>query len=86
MATDYLGECDIDRSQAVALELWNTNRILQPRLQGLHRHRQPESSVWIDIFPTAISDNGAVKTAWENYRMLIHMIENVNNDAIEVFK
>ena len=39
---DYLYGLAEDKCQAVALELWNTNRVLQPRRQGLHRHRQPD--------------------------------------------
>jgi hypothetical protein len=47
---------------------------------------QPESSVWVDIFPTELSGNEAVKNAWEKYRFMLHMIENVDNEATEVFK
>jgi len=83
---DYLEDYDHDECQRVAKELWNTNRILQPRLQGLHRHRQPENSVWVDMFPTHLSENASVKTAWEQYRFMLHMVENVDNEAIEVFK
>lgn len=60
--------------------------MLQPRKQGLHRHMQPENSVWVDIFPTELSNNESVKNAWEKYRFMIHMIENIDNEATEVFK
>jgi hypothetical protein len=83
---DYLYGLDEDRCQAVALELWNTNRVLQPRRQGMHRHRQPENAVWIDMFPTAISENDSVKKAWDAYRFMIHMVENVDTEALETFK
>jgi hypothetical protein len=82
----YLLGLDSNRCQEVALELWDTNRILQPRRQGMHRHRQPDNSIWVDLFPTAASDNAAVKTAWKNYRTMLHMVENVDEDAMEVFK
>jgi hypothetical protein len=72
--------------QRVALELWNTNRILQPRRQGMHRHKQPENSVWVDMFPTVNSNSEAVKKAWDAYRFMLHMTENVDNEAIEIFK
>lgn len=83
---DYLYGLDESECQAVALELWQTNKILQPRRQGLHRHRQPENAVWVDMFPTVISDNHSVKTAWDAYRLMIHMVENVDTDALEHFK
>jgi hypothetical protein len=82
----YLLGCDYDQSLAVAQNLWDTNRLLQPRKQGLHRHQQPENSIWVDMFPTELSQNPAVKTAWEQYRFMLHMVENVDNEATEVFK
>lgn len=82
----YLLGLDYDKCMEVALILWNTNRVLQPRAQGMHRHMQPESSIWVDIFPTALSDNDAVKKAWDGYRFMLHMVENVDTEATEVFK
>jgi len=83
---DYLLFLDRNRCQEVALALWDTNRILQPRRQGMHRHRQPESSIWVDMFPTELSNNQSVKSAWNNYRTMIHMVENVDEEALEIFK
>jgi hypothetical protein len=83
---DYLYMLDEAECQRVALELWNSNRILQPRRQGMHRHKQPENSVWVDMFPTVNSDSEAVKKAWDAYRFMLHMTENVDNEAIEIFK
>ena len=83
---DYLYMLDEAECQQVALELWNTNRILQPRRQGMHRHKQPENSVWVDMFPTVNSNNEAVKKAWDGYRFMLHMVENVDTDALETFK
>lgn len=82
----YLLSCDYDKSLAVAQTLWDTNRIIQPRRQGMHRHMQPENAIWVDIFPTALSENESVKRAWDNYRFMIHMVENVDNEAIDIFK
>jgi hypothetical protein len=83
---DYLYMLDEAECQRVALELWKSNRILQPRRQGMHRHKQPENSVWVDMFPTVNSDSEAVKKAWDAYRFMLHMTENVDNEAIEIFK
>jgi hypothetical protein len=83
---DYLYGLDEDACQSVALNLWSTNKILQPRRQGMHRHRQPENSIWVDMFPTTPSTSESVKTAWEQYRFMLHMVENVDTDAMETFK
>ena len=82
----YLLGLDFDKCKEVAQLLWDTNRILQPRAQGMHRHMQPESSIWVDIFPTALSDKENVKKAWDSNRFMIHMVENVDMEATEVFK
>ncbi len=83
---DYLLNCDYEQSLAVAQQLWDSNRILQPRRQGLRRHKQPENSVWVDMFPTELSENESVKKAWEQYRFMLHMTENIDNEAMETFK
>lgn len=82
----YLLGLDYDQSLEVAHKLWDTNRLLQPRAQGLHRHAQPENSVWVDMFPTELSQNESVKSAWNAYRFMLHMVENVDNESTEVFK
>ena len=83
---EYLYMLDETECQQVALELWQSNRILQPRRQGMHRHQQPENAVWVDMFPTVNSNNESVKKAWDAYRFMIHMTENVDADALETFK
>jgi len=82
----YLLGLDEDKCQEVVDQLWDQRKILQPRLQGLHRHMQPENAIWVDIFPTAHSNSEAVKKAWDAYRFMIHMVENVDSEATEVFK
>lgn len=83
---EYLYMLDETKCQQVALALWNSNRILQPRRQGMHRHMQPENAVWVDMFPTVNSNNEAVKKSWDAYRFMLHMTENVDSDALEIFK
>jgi hypothetical protein len=82
----YLSGLDEDKCKEVASILWDTNRILQPRREGMHRHKQPENSVWVDMFPTKPTANDNVKRAWDSYRLMLHMIENVDTEALEVFK
>jgi hypothetical protein len=38
------------------------------------------------MFPTELSENEAVKKAWDGYRFMLHMVENVDTEALEVFK
>ena len=83
---DYLYMLDEAECQQVALDLWKSNRILQPRRQGMGRHQQPANSIWVDMFPTVNSNNEAVKKAWDGYRFMLHMVENVDTDALEIFK
>lgn len=83
---DYLYGLSEEECQRVAQSLWDNNKLLQPRREGIHRHKQPTNSVWVDIFPTELSENEAVKKAWDNYRFMLHMTENVDNEATEVFK
>jgi hypothetical protein len=82
----YLLNLDLEKCLEVSRHLWKTNRIIQPRAQGMHRHAQPENSIWVDIFPTELSNNESVKKAWDAYRFMMHMVENVDTEAMEVFK
>ena len=61
-------------------------KLIQPRREGIHRHKQPENSVWVDMFPTELSTNESVKKAWDSYRFMLHMTENVDNESMEIFK
>lgn len=83
---NYLYGLEEDHCQRVAKQLWHTNRIIQPRRQGMHRHMQPENAVWVDIFPTHLSENESVKKAWDAYRFMLHMVENVDTESTDVFK
>ena len=82
----YLDGLDRDKCMEVAKELFNSSRILQPRREGMHRHMQPENAVWVDMFPTVATQNESVKSAWDAYRFMLHMVENVETDALETFK
>jgi hypothetical protein len=84
--SDYLAGLDQAKCQQVAIDLWDSNKILQPRRQGLQRHKQPKNSVWVDLFPTELSTNESVKKAWDAYRFMLHMVENVDTEALEIFK
>ena len=82
----YLLDLDPDTSKEVARQLWDSSKILQPRREGMHRHMQPENAIWVDMYPTIPSQNESVKKAWDGYRFMLHMVENVETEALEVFK
>ena len=84
--SDYLEGLDEAECKRIAQSLWDSNKLIQPRREGIHRHKQPANSVWVDMFPTECSDNPAVKTAWDNYRFMLHMTENIDTEAMETFK
>jgi hypothetical protein len=77
----YLSGLDEDECQRVALTLYNSGRVLQPRIQGVRRIMVPEGSIWADLYPTVNSGNDNVKRAWDSYRMMLHMIEQLPEDA-----
>ena len=83
---DYLYGLDEDECQRVAQSLWDNSKLIQPRREGIHRHKQPANSIWVDIFPTEMSENESVKKAWDNSRFMLHMVENVDSEAMETFK
>lgn len=83
---EYLYGLDEAECQRVGLSLWNTNKLIQPRREGIHRHKQPANSIWVDIFPTELSENDAVKKAWDAYRFMLHMTENIDGEALETFR
>ena len=74
----YLGGLDPARCHQVGLELWKTGRVIEPRQNGVHVMSAPQDCVWMDLFPTVIdSDNSSVKAAWDSYRMLITLAEQM---------
>jgi hypothetical protein len=83
---DYLYGLNEEECQRVAQSLWSNNKLIQPRREGIHRHKQPANSIWVDMFPTEMSENEAVKKAWNGYRLMLHMTENVDTEALETFK
>ena len=82
----YLLDLDFEKCKEIARQLWDSSKILQPRREGMHRHMQPENAIWVDMYPSIPSENDAVKKAWDAYRFMLHMIENVDTDALETFK
>ena len=74
----YLLGLDQTACEEMGVKLFNTGKILEPRANGIHPMRVPRDYVWMDLFPTvpnAASD--AVQQAWDGYRMLIMLTEQL---------
>jgi hypothetical protein len=80
---DYLLGLDEEQCKEVGLRLYNEGKVFQPRLQGIRAFRIPEDALWADLFPTTLADNEAAKKAWEAYRFMLHLTEQVPEDVKE---
>ena len=83
---DYLEGLDGEKCTDVGLRLFKEGKLFQPRLQNIRAFQIPEGAVWADMFPTNMANNAAAKTAWDNYRFMIHMTTQVPEDASENWK
>lgn len=74
----YLGGLDPERCHDVGMTLWKTGRVIEPRQNGIHVMSAPQDCVWMDLYPTVVgSENESVKAAWNAYRMLISLAEQM---------
>ena len=83
---DYLWGLDEKKCFEIGMKLYEEGKVLQPRLQGVHRHMIPEGALWADMFPTNMSNNQAAKSSWDAYRLMIHMTTQVPEDVEEHWK
>jgi hypothetical protein len=77
----YLLGLDQDTCEQIGLQLFSSGKILEPRANGINPMSVPRDYVWMDLFPTvpnAASD--AVQQAWEGYRLLITLTEQLPED------
>ena len=75
---DYLYGLDQQQCEDVGLELFRTGRVLEPRQNGVHVMQAPADCVWMDLYPTVVgTENEGVKIAWETYRMMIGLTEQL---------
>lgn len=86
LASHYLRGLDREQCMQVGLALYDSCRIIEPRGQGGYVTQVPRDCVWMDLFPTIISDNSSVKAAWEHYRMLIGLTAQLPEVDEEVLR
>ena len=69
---------DADACHRKGLELWQTGKILEPRANGTSVMSVPSEYIWMDLYPTeADVQSDSVKEAWNTYRMLIALTEQL---------
>jgi hypothetical protein len=82
----YLKGLDPDECLRLGVELWRTGRVIEPRSNGIHAMSVPQEYIWMDLYPTeADVRSDGVKEAWNAYRMLIQLTEQLpeqNDNAI----
>lgn len=79
-ANYWLG-LDLDACQKMTERLWDHGKILQPRLNGIHRHMVHPDCIWADVLPSPAKNNAALTEAWEQYRMLVDLTGDVPEGA-----
>jgi hypothetical protein len=79
----YLYGLDATECERVGLELFNTGRILEPRANNVGAGVSvPRDYLWMDLFPTVPNvASDAVKQAWEGYRLLITLTEQLPEEG-----
>lgn len=80
----YLMGLDIDKCLEVGLELWRSGKLIQPRANGVRVLQVPTDYIWMDLFPTTVANSDAVKIAWNTYRFLLGLTEQLPDPDGEV--
>jgi hypothetical protein len=74
----YLMGLDQTACEEMGVRLFNTGKIIEPRSNGIHAMSVPRDYVWMDLFPTVTGvRSDTVRTAWEQYRTLITLTEQL---------
>lgn len=79
----YLMGLDPDECIAMGRRLFKEGKLHQPRAYGAGVGFVPEEKVWMDVVPTDLNDNPVVKSAWENYRMMLNMARDDRTTSFE---
>ena len=79
----YLLGLDQAACEEMGLRLFYSGKILEPRANGISPMQVPRDYIWMDLFPTAPEGtvNQSVTAAWEQYRMLITMVEQLPEEG-----
>ena len=76
--TGYLADLDEVQCLQVGVNLWKSGRVIEPRSNGISALQVPAEFVWMDLYPTEANlKNEGVKKAWNAYRTLITLSEQI---------
>ena len=83
---DYLMGLDPAECERIGLELWKSGKILEPRANGISASSVPRDYIWMDLYPTeADITNDGVKEAWDAYRLMITLTEQLPEPNEQVY-
>jgi hypothetical protein len=79
----YLLGLDQTACEDIGVRLFDAGKILEPRANGIRPMSVPRDYIWMDMFPTAPAGvaSDAVKMAWEHYRLLITLTEQLPEEG-----
>lgn len=79
----YLLGLDQPLCEEIGVRLFKSGKILEPRANGINPTSVPRDYIWMDLFPTAPHGtvNQSVISAWEQYRMLITMVQQLPEEG-----
>ena len=84
---DYLYGLDSAECERIGLELWKSGKILEPRANGISASSVPRDYIWMDLYPTeADVTSDGVKEAWETYRLMIALTEQLPEPNSQVYQ
>lgn len=70
----YLDGLDQAKCLDVALTLWDSGRIHQPRVYGNNPSMVSEKYLWMDVSPSVNDADEIVKDAWNHYRAMLNLM------------
>ena len=83
---DYLYGLDPAECERIGLELWKSGKVLEPRANGISASSVPRDYIWMDLYPTeADVTSDGVKEAWEAYRLMIALTEQLPEPNEQVY-
>ena len=83
---DYLHGLNPAECERIGLELWKSGKVLEPRANGISASSVPRDYIWMDLYPTEadVASDG-VKEAWDTYRLMIALTEQLPEPNEQVY-
>lgn len=81
---DYLAGMDETDCLSVAYALWDSGKVYEPRAADKRPPQTIHGNVWADLFPTIPSESESVRAAWDAYRLLLTLVEQMPGDTAQL--